>query len=131
MFLWTQHEKDLPFQSGILMRRCIRYEFLKIFLKVYPWWMINGAAVVFYGLSLVPFAGFLLLTKGIQIFSFDLTFTVPSNLTKFGQNGRTLDKVRYVTFGSQLRSEAFAEGSLVKNCRCYPVSWFDEEYRAR
>ena len=61
----------------------------------------------------------------------DLTFTVRSNLTKFGQNGHTLDKVRYVTFGSQLRSEAFAEGSLVKNCRCYPVSWFDEEYRPR
>ena len=40
----------------------------------------------------------------------DLTFTVRSNLTKFGQNGHTLGKVRYVAFGNQLRSEESSEG---------------------
>ena len=56
-----------------------------------------------------PFCRISSFDKGILIFRFDLTFTAPSNLTKFGQNGHTLNKLRYVTFENQLRSEAFAE----------------------
>ena len=68
--------------------------------------MIYGSAVVFYGLSLVPFAGFPPLTKGILIFSSDLTFTTKQFQPSLA-NMDTLDKVRYVTFENQLRSKAF------------------------
>ena len=56
-----------------------------------------------------PFCRISAFDKGILIFRFDLTFTAPSNLTKFGQHGHTLDKVRYVRFGNQLRSKGFGQ----------------------
>ena len=109
-FIWGLYGKNaLLFKLDFFSQTYVMRSFWKYFWRCILGGWYTVAAVVFYGLSLVSFVGFLLLTKGIQLWPHFY------NLVKFGQNKNQVE----IWIG------------FLKEFEMLLISWFNEDLHFR
>ena len=109
-FVWRLNSKNvLHFKLEFFSQTYVMRSFWKYFWRCILGGWYTVAAVVFYGLSLVSFVGFLLLTKGIQLWPHFY------NLVKFGQN----------------KNQVEIWHGFLKEFEMLLISWFNEDWHFR